>query len=333
MRVLWAMVVALAVLPSGAAVADEIPRPPGAIDRRGYELVSLPDKDTSQIRSVSVSPTGGDRVRYDLFGGAPGSPAGFSAMFLASRTASGWTSKSYLPPRAEMLRSNYMVDALTPDLSHAIVAIVDSLGGNGDSRDVTLARLDEDGHQSLIHTFPVVFAPFGTWAVASDDLRHVLTATPEAIDASHQPGTYDVYDFGGASPTLVSAMPGTGLAPQCGVPVPGGEGFATELDTVAQHWVLPDGSRAFFITQGDDCGGPASCTCATCRPVRPASSRGRRSAPTPTTASTSSCRRRRTARRSSTAPRRASIRPTTSTATPTTWTSTAGRPAALRTCA
>jgi len=248
-----AAVAALLAAAAGAP-ADDILRPPGAVDHRGYELVSLADKGATQMHAVYLAPAAGDRVLYGLLGSAPGSTTGLEPLYAATRTATGWQSRSFLPPRAQMLRSNYSIVATTPGLSSAAVAMFDSLG-NG-SPDELLGRLGGDGAQTLLHAFPVFFGGFGVPAVASDDLAHVFADTPEAIDPSHQPGTSDVYDFGSGTPVLVSRLPGTGAAPACGVRVPtdsSAPGFTDGgLPSVTQHWASSDGSKVFFVTSGDD---------------------------------------------------------------------------------
>ncbi|MGB2712434.1 MAG: hypothetical protein WBC33_13075, partial [Conexibacter sp.] len=235
-----------------ARAAGDVPAPPGAIDGRGWELVSPPDKNRNAvIESGAVASTDGERVLFGTFGGVPQAPTGARPKLLATRTASGWTAKSPLPPRTQMVADSYAVVASAPDLSAWIASAQDSLGAVDISPDVSLVRLDEDGHQTVLHTFPVYFGGSGVETVASEDLLHVLAVVPERIDPSHQPGAGNVYDFGSGTPQLVSRMPGSGLAPTCGV-VEQVE-FANNLPgATSQNWLSRDGARAFFLSRGDD---------------------------------------------------------------------------------
>jgi hypothetical protein len=247
---------------AAAAVADDIPRPPGAIEHRGYELVSLPDKGGHQVHVVNLPRTGGDRVLYDVFGGATGAVNGLTPIFRATRTTSGWRSDSILPPRAELIRLNYVISATTPDLSRAVVSMFDgSIGSTDDSPDEALGLLGPDGAQTLLHVFPVFEnGGAGVAAVASEDLSHVYAdvagSGDPGLDPSQQPGTSDVYDFASGTPVLVSRMPGSGVAPLCGVQNPTdpslAQGFASSADSAIQHWASDDGARVFFVTAGDD---------------------------------------------------------------------------------
>jgi hypothetical protein len=243
---------------TSSVAADGIPRPPGAVDNRGYELVSQADKNRSEADSGALLSTDGNRVIYSVLGSLPDAPSGSRPIERATRTATGWKSESMLPARAQVLAPSYFETIATPSLSSVVASVFQSLGTTVDSPDESLVRLDGGAQQTLLHTFPVYFGASGIEAVASDDLQHVLADAPEAIDPSHVPGTSNVYDFGSGTPVLVSRMAGTGQAPACGVPRPdsGLSGFANSSSAATQHWITPDGSRAFFQTQGDTCSDP-----------------------------------------------------------------------------
>ncbi len=242
---------ALAVAGAGAA-ADAVPRPPGAIDGRGWELVSPPDKNRNAVlEGAAVASEDGQRVLFGTFGGVPIAPAGGRPKLLATRGADGWSVTSPLPARVQMLADTYAVAAYAPDLGGWIASAQDSLGATDFSPDVSLVRLDDEGHQTLLHTFPVYFGASGVETVASDDLAHVYAVVPEPIDPSQLPGTDDVYDFGSGAPRLVSRMPASGLAPTCGVQE--GVEFANALPgATSQNWSSRDGARVFFRSRGDD---------------------------------------------------------------------------------
>lgn len=244
----------LASYASAQAGTDNIPRPPRDIDGRAYELVSQAQKNGNHV-NVAVISSDGDRALYQLLsGGVPGSTSGVATL-AAQRTPTGWVSHNALPPRLDMLKSNYFLEAATPDVEEWIAAAKDGIGGTSGSPGVGLARLSEGGAQTVLHEFPTSFGPTGVSVVASDDLQHVFVASPEVIDPSHATGTSNVYDFAGASPVLVSRLPETDQAPACGVQpssatmdFPGGA-----FNAVSEHWSSTDGSRVFFSTRGDVC--------------------------------------------------------------------------------
>ncbi|MGN6189912.1 MAG: fibronectin type III domain-containing protein [Conexibacter sp.] len=224
-------------------------------DCRAWELVSQADKGRSGVVQVSPLATNGDRVMYDILGGAPGTSNGARAKLLATRTASGWVSSSMLPPAPQLLGQNYFFNAASPDLSGYVASAFDGLGTTDGSPDVTIARLDAQGNQTVLHRFPQYFGSGGVDLAASDDLQHVYASVPEAIAPSHQPGTWDLYDFGSGVPQLVGTMPGTGVAPTCGLEHSGSftrTGFVGGAPTAGEHWTSTDGSRVFFQTRGDD---------------------------------------------------------------------------------
>lgn len=261
-RALLALVCAAAsmttVVASASAAGDGIPRPPGAIDNRGYELVSQADKNGDQAAYVSPMSTTSDRVLYNVVGGVPGSSVGTRSTLLATRTATGWTSVSALAPLSQLPGPFNLITATSPDLSRFVIASFEGgLGTPVQTPNAALLRLDDEAQPTLLHQFQTFFGAGGPEAVASDDTSHVLTIVPEQIDPTHQPLTANVYDFGAGTPVLVSVMPSTAAAPLCGVPFgTGTPGFATASTSAAQHWLSTDGRRAFFQSQGDNCSDP-----------------------------------------------------------------------------
>lgn len=227
-------------------------------DCRAWELVSQADKARSPLRSAT-SPSPDGHVLYSLLGGAPGSSNGSFPLLRAARTASGWASISMLPPASQLLAQSYLLGAATPNFDGAIISAFDGLSNS--SPDIAIARLNAQGDQTLLHRFPQFFGTNGVNVATSDDLSHVYANVPEQIAPSHQPGTWNLYDFGGGSPQLVGTMPSTGLAPTCGLPVPtssGPWGFV-EGGVPYEHWTSTDGNLVFFMTRGDDapgCGAP-----------------------------------------------------------------------------
>lgn len=245
----------LGVLASGALAADGVARPPGAIDGRGWELVSQADKNGNQVEQGIVPAADGDHVLYDVHGGVPGSTTGNEPVLMAVRGQSGWITHNTMPPRDQMYATHYLDVANTPDLSEILAGVFDGLAGANYATTEWLVALDGNGGQTLLHAFPTFEGVSAVAPLTSDDLRHVYINVRERIDPSHVAGTLNVYDFGTSPPQLVSTMPGTSRAPACGVPVAGNEpGFAPQ--GVAQHEVSSSGRYVFFASHGDTCGGP-----------------------------------------------------------------------------
>ncbi len=242
----------LALASPAVHATSAVPRPPGAVDGRAWELVNPPDKNRNAVvEAGAVFSEEGDRVLFGLFGGSVSTSAGSRPKLLATRTASGWTTKSPMPPRSEMFADSYTIVSYTPDLTTWIASAQDGLGSTDISPDASLVRLDEEGRQTLLHRFPIYFGASGVETVSSDDVQHVFAVVPEPIDGSHLPGTSNVYDFGSGTPLLVSRMPGSGIAPTCGVEE--GVEFANNVPgATSQNWVSSDGRRAFFRSRGDD---------------------------------------------------------------------------------
>lgn len=252
--------IALLTASSIALAADDIPRPPGAIDNRGYELVNLPDKDQNPVQLKPSAPTtDGNRIVYAVEGPTPDATIGALPHYTATRTAHGWVSRYLLPPSADRAGASYYMSAVTPDLTRIFATAFVGIGNSVGSQDTSIVTLDGNGGgQTLMHTFPVAFATSGVNAVASSDFRHIyvlVSADADPMLPDVVPGADLVYDFGGATPQLVSRMPGTDLAPLCGTPE-GEQSFANFPYTQAQHWASTDGRRVFFASRGDSCGDP-----------------------------------------------------------------------------
>ena len=222
---------------------------------RAWELVTQADKGLSPLRIASAPTADGNHVMYDLLGGAPGTSSGAFPKLYATRGTSGWSSSPMLPPAPQLLAQNYQFAALAADLSAYVANAFDGLGATTGAPDVTVLRIDNQGHQTVLHRFPTFFGTSGVDLAASDDLQHVYASVPEALDASHQPGTFNLYDLGSGTPELVGTMPSTDVAPTCGLPHPGTftqTGFVIGGAIVSEHWTSTDGQRVFFQSRGDD---------------------------------------------------------------------------------
>lgn len=254
---------ALAIVAGSSAVADSaalaaddgIPRPPGAIDNRGYELVSQPDKNANQLLTGGVlASVDGDRVIYQVLGGVPGASSG-RPLQIATRGVGGWASRSMLPAYGQLYGTSYQPALSSPDLRQLLIHAHDGLGGNY-SGTADLVRLADNGSQALLHSFLMPDVNGFIEAVASADFNRVYLRTSEVIDGSHQLGTENIYDFGQSPPKLVSVRPGAGVAFTCGVVSAGSNpGFVDSNASVRRHWASSDGRRVYFVSRGDVCSG------------------------------------------------------------------------------
>lgn len=234
---------------------DGVPRPPGAIDNRGYELVNIPDKNEQIAANPVLAPNGdNNRLLYTVGGGSPISVNGTPGLAEAIRTPTGWESRMRLPQADELVGTVYGIGAVTPDLSTILAAPFDE--GGSKQLAPSYVKLFGDRQQTILHRFPTSFGNVRD-IVATDDLAHLYVNVEDYIggDPDHQPGTNNVYDFGSGTPRLVSKLPG-GSVPACGVPSGSYSGFPTgAIQTRAgQNWLSRDGRYLFFISQGDACG-------------------------------------------------------------------------------
>jgi hypothetical protein len=220
----------------------------GADGDRAIELVSAIDRNNAYQLTYAKLSDDGERVLYRILGGVTGSPSGSSDILLATRTPGGWQSQTALPPADQQLGELYEPPAFTtPSLSEYFS---DARSGFASHGPAALVRVTADGAQTPLHVFPdhLTVAEFG---VATSDLRHLFVQTTDTIDPGHVTDTRNVYDFGSASPLLVSRLP-DGSVPTCGVPVWGFAGPGGFAGALSQHWSSTDGSKVFFQSKGSD---------------------------------------------------------------------------------
>lgn len=222
-------------------------------DGRGYELVSPPDTNHNGVFGTLAS-ADGERVAMSYQGGLPGSPVGGYSLFVSQRTPTGWLANSLIPLNANLAGTAYGPVVSSSDLTRFVVEATHGYPTPVVPTD--LLRVDPDGSQTLLYQFDPADLGQSLQFAASDDFSHVLAAQPHPIDPDHQPGTWNVYDFGSGTPVLVSRLP-DGSVPACGVPILGPLSFAWNNGAPTQHWVSTDGRRAFFQSSGSaDCSSP-----------------------------------------------------------------------------
>lgn len=246
-------------------------------DCRGIELVNSPDKGDQNVYLGNVSETGqayhmpllspdGSRAHWSVSAGAPGGPSGVGSQFLALRTGAegpsptGWTSRSLAPPAAEQFGGGslvYNLAAATPGHSRFVADLRNT--GLILNPEATLVRLDDEGHEELLHTFLWNHGEEGLGGIdMSDDAAHVLTVSPE----SHQ-----LVDVGSGSPEIVSVMPGkpAGTGSECGL-VSNSTGGVANSFLGSPQWrygyhmmASTDANLVYFSAKPDgECGKPWS---------------------------------------------------------------------------
>jgi hypothetical protein len=209
--------------------AAEMTIPPngfGESDKRGIELVNSPNKGDQNLflRNISgevlggvpLLAEGGDRSRWTVLAGAPGSPSGEGGQFLAERTGAteaapnGWQSTSIEPLASQQVGEGslvYNITAASPEQTH-FVADLRASGLSKVPRS-TLTRLDGQGHEEVLGTFEWTLGEDEIYGVdMTDDGAHVLTVDPE---------THQLVDIGSGSRKTISLMPGTNAPSTCGL--------------------------------------------------------------------------------------------------------------------
>ncbi len=151
---------------------------------RDLEMVNNPDKGNQNAfpapgiwrNPISYS---GNEVAWGTFSGAPGSPSGFAAIFLAKRDpATGWHSQAIGPKSAEEMIGGgdlfYAVSAASKDFSTYVVAA--EAGFFDTNHPHVWVRLTLDGEQELIQD---TGAESLSRVAVSDDGEHIVYQTPE----------------------------------------------------------------------------------------------------------------------------------------------------------
>ena len=150
--------------------------------KRDIELVNNPDKGNQNSfpgiyweRPLSLD---GSEVLWRTFSGAPGSPSGFSAMYLATRDpGTGWHSQPIGPPSAEEMIGGgdlfYRPAAVSRDFRHYVM--VAEAGFFDENHPHVWLKLNLDGSQELIQD---TGAENLSNVLISDDGSHCIYETP-----------------------------------------------------------------------------------------------------------------------------------------------------------
>jgi hypothetical protein len=223
---------------------------PGPPDSdRAWEQVNAPDTAGTPITEVKGIAPNGDGVIYEANGGTPESTiGGVNTPLFAERAENGWHTRSFTPSAKEANGKNWDFLQVSSDLSRVVGSIHG--GGNGEiwefSPFAPAHNLVPKGPQKELNRF---------LAISADGSRSVAAATA-SLDPSHPPapGTSDLYDLSGGNPQLISLLP-DGEVPPCGVPVGTNAGLPTNVPTQSENWISPNGSVAYFPSEGTSCNG------------------------------------------------------------------------------
>lgn len=220
---------------------------------RGLELVNNPDKGNQHLTTIRIGSgeaektedalsADGEHAGWTVRAGAPGGNSGTEIPFLATRTASGWTSESLLPPADQQVGGGqlaYEYVASSPDFTRTIFVTRQYVFFDGE---VNIVRGTRGGGQELLASFPTPTAG-----------GLVFQRVNVSADASHailvNPKTGLLVDVGSGAPEVVGLM-SDDQPPECGV------GFYDGNLSGAPDWIATtDASRVYFRSSGDKDGG------------------------------------------------------------------------------
>jgi hypothetical protein len=228
--------------------------------RRGLELVSNPDKGNQNFFAsgpgLRTSPiaANGEKVYWQVAGGAPGAPNGTQATFLAERSPQGWRSHSVPPQAQEQLGGGefaYVFLAATPDFEATIFSAGMS-SATASPPPPDLLRIRDSGMQEPLKKYS--YQPqnkiYEDTLDLSDDGKHVLflDGTTGQLEDIGKPG----------EPEVVSLMPG-GSPSSCGMNIEQGRSFVGgPQHRPGYHWIATtNASRVYFRAPADgQCSGP-----------------------------------------------------------------------------
>lgn len=207
----------------------------GLPDCRAYEQVSPVDKNGGDVtpnisEHLFVSSTDGGRMSFASTQAYVDALTGAATVqfYVASRGASGWSSRSLLPSqRAEpFVMTGPVIAAFSSDLSSAILS--SGGAGNGGHRgqdepplvsgeppkNENLFVSDTSGNAyQLVDVTPAGVMPSGAeFDRATPDLSHVVFKEEAQLTPSASATTQNIFEWAGGAVSLVSALPGGGAA-------------------------------------------------------------------------------------------------------------------------
>jgi hypothetical protein len=219
---------------------------------RAWEQVNAPDTGGTPISELKAIAPDGDSVIYEANGGTPQSTiGGANTPLFAERTENGWLTRSITPSGKEARGKNWFFLQASSDLSR-VSGLNTRPGGLSGAAEVW--EFPPFGPtRALVPELP--YEDSYSLAISANGSRSVLTASG-SLDPSRPaaPGTFDLYDISGANPKLISLLP-NGEAPPCGASVENGVGLPVVVPVQSENWISPDGSVAYFPSEGTSCGG------------------------------------------------------------------------------
>jgi DNA-binding beta-propeller fold protein YncE len=243
-------------------------------DCRAYELVTLPDKNSSQFDTIpalaysSMAATNGEAVTLRAAEPQPGAPTA-GEQYIATRGTGGWIAEDIVPlesydgvlcPSGNQQIRAYS-DQLTKDVmtigggTHPSGSEEGSESCNPEGRRVVsgepvgyenlLVRENATGAYELVNVTPTGVTPADAhFQAASADLSHVIFTETSPLAAGATYGVENLYEWDESAPRLVSVLPD-------GTAVPGSLATTTKAGKPGRNGVVSsDGSRILFTYGG-----------------------------------------------------------------------------------
>jgi hypothetical protein len=229
---------------------------------RGDELVNQPDKGNQNalpsvlFQNSSPVRADGNAALWMVIGGAPGGNTASEPVFLATRTTTGWQSRSIIPEVKNQLGEGsfaYKFNESNASFTRFLFHVVRSatFGAEGSP---TFVTVDDEGNQRVLQSFPEVFG-FRAWlnTETTEDMSRALMVPSSTGQLEEL-----------AAPGPLSLMPDN-KASACGLQGAGsftgyetGEGNAAEGQwRIGYHRIDKlGGTRVYFqsVPNGGACG-------------------------------------------------------------------------------
>ncbi len=243
-------------------------------DCRAYEQVSPVDKDDSDVRdafggfTMQQASVDGERVFYEAIGAFPGASEAFAhSQYLASRSASGWSTRAVDPPLRSAHapgqgRAGYSLP-LSPDLSSGLLMAEAALVASAPGPEIWNLYVGHPltGFYELVTDVNPPNRRGPNFEVypdgASTDFSHVIFSANDALtpEAPVLPYELNLYEWVEGQLRLVGLIPTSGTSctgvectPAAGGAEPGGHTSSTPNRD--PHAISADGSRIVFSTNG-----------------------------------------------------------------------------------
>ena len=235
-------------------------------DCRAYELASPANKNSTDVgwNRTRASLDGSKVAFVSTSGFGDAQAAALNGGYLASRSASGWTTTGLMPPLAPATQSENiiarpLVDGFNPDLSKAAVQAGppgtpgSPLTKNIYVRDSLTGEFELATVNAPLTPQTFLYKPF--FAGASNSFDHVFIQSSAPLTADGTGFATKAYEYSGGALTLAGLIPPVGSVscggsgPAC-IPAPSGSAVGptagASTTQYAHDAVSEDGTRAFF---------------------------------------------------------------------------------------